>query len=276
MNDTTELVYEPTSDRGHLTPAQIRRLLRPVRADRVDNKQGLAYVPQQEVRAELARIFGPGNVDHTMHKPELLWEKKQMGNNKGEHMEKEYWIACYMVGCTLRIRDYQGRPVAEFTEYHAEANSILPDRGEANSMAITSAQSYALRRAAISLGDAFGLHLYAGGSLAPLIGGTLQLDGDLDSPDADLNAPTNKRTLEIRETPGVNIATGEVPGEPAKSFVSTEGQQIAADQDAAAEAPQEPSAPLDVPSIDAAFKKPTTPRTRRTAPPRGDVAEASA
>lgn len=49
-------------------------------------------------------------------------------------------------------------------------------------MAITSAESYALRRAALSLGDAMGLHLYTKGSHAALVKGTLALQGDPEAP----------------------------------------------------------------------------------------------
>ena len=172
--------------RGQLTKTQISRLLKPVRQDRVEVKQNKAYVPQHEVRAELVRIFGPGNVDHTMHDVALVYETRiepgQPQYPTSGDGKKFYYVACYRAACTLRIRDYAGNPVAEYTEYHIEENAPLPNRGEAHAMAVTSAQSYALRRAAISMGDAMGLHLYNGGSTAPLVGGTLQLVGDPDAP----------------------------------------------------------------------------------------------
>ena len=172
---------------GRLTRAQINRLLRPVAQERIEAKQGLSYMPQHEARAELVRIFGPGNADHTMSRPVLLYEYSQDGSGtdaKGvvKNAGKQYWITAYMCGCTLRVRDYWGRPVYECTEWHVEENSPLPNRGEAHAMAVTSVQSYALRRALISLGDAFGLHLYDKGSTMPLIKGTLELQGDPDSP----------------------------------------------------------------------------------------------
>lgn len=170
---------------GQLTRAQVQRLLRAVDETKVERKQGNTYLPQHWARAELATIFGPGNADHTMTRPELIYETRL---EKGDPQypdkadgKKPYWVTAYMVGCTLRVRDYQGRPVYECTEWHAEENAPLPNRGEAHAMAITSAQSYALRRALISLGDAFGLHLYDGGSMRPIIGRTYLLE-DKDSP----------------------------------------------------------------------------------------------
>lgn len=236
-------------ERGVLTRTQISRLLRPVRADRVEEKQGKAYVPQHEVRAELIRIFGPGNVDHTMHEPTLLYEYSRDGSGedaqgKVKNPGKEYWITCYQVGCTLRVRDYQGRPVAEFTEYHTEENSPLPSRGEAHAMAVTSAQSYALRRAAISLGDALGLHLYNKGSTAPLVGGTLQLIGDPDAP---------------------YYVAPETPQEPAGDVNPATGEVTAPEDLSGLPGTAEPHPAEKVPDMQAAFKQGSGSRARKPA-----------
>lgn len=165
--------------RRGLTQAQLFALMNSVREDLIEKKQGLSYVPQQEVRAALIRIFGPGNADHTMHEPKLNYEMRLAQGDPGYPKSGKgqfYYVVSYTVACTLRIRDYWGNPIAEFTEYHSEENAPLPNRGEAHAMAVTSAQSYALRRAAISLGDAFGLHLYDKGNLNPIVGRTLALD----------------------------------------------------------------------------------------------------
>jgi hypothetical protein len=152
-----------------LTAQQVQRLITPRPAGTFEAKQGMTYIPTHEVKAELSRIFGPGNWDHTIHDVQCLYETSV------DSQGKTYWNVCYRVACTLRVRDFEGNPIAEVTEYHAEENSRLPNRGEAHAMALTSAESYALRRAALDLGDAFGLHLYDKGSKAPLIKGTLML-----------------------------------------------------------------------------------------------------
>jgi hypothetical protein len=170
---------------------QIQRMLAPRPGGMFDKKNGLTYIPAHEVKAELMRIFGPGNVDWTISDLDLIWESEGPGTtdaSKGKTMYR----ACYSAACTLRVRDYWGNPIAEVTEYHAEANSNLPDRGEAHAMAITSVQSYALRRAALALGDAFGLHLYDGGSQVPLIKNTLAL--------VDPNSPLYVPQSEVAET----------------------------------------------------------------------------
>jgi len=158
-----------------LTPEQIKRLLTPVRPDRIEKVRGQSYVPQFEVRAELSRVFGFGNWDSRIHDMTLIYESEDVRENG------TYWKVCYRCACTLSIRDYEGAPLCEFTEWHAEESAPQPSRGEAHALALTSVESYALRRACINLGDTFGLHLYRDGQLGPLIKGTLQTT-DHDSP----------------------------------------------------------------------------------------------
>lgn len=158
-----------------LTRMQIQRLMKGIEPGHVDKKRGLSYMAQHEVRAELTRIFGYGNWDSNVLQMELLWEDTY------EKDGKTYYRACYQAAVRLTIRDYWGNEVCSFVEWHCEANSGLPDRGEAYAMAITSVESYALRRAAIGLGDRLGLGLYNGGETTPLVRGTLQLV-DPDAP----------------------------------------------------------------------------------------------
>lgn len=179
-----------------LTKEQIRRLTRAIDPNHVDKKQRLSYMSQHEVRAELTRIFGFGNWDSQVEDMVRLWEDSY------EKDGKTYYRVCYRARVRLTIRDYWGEQVCSFVEEHAEANSGLPDRGEAEAMAVTSVESYALRRAAIGLGDRLGLGLYDGGEMKPLVKGTLQLT-DSDSP---LYEPTTQS-----ETPSqtmTKIASG--------------------------------------------------------------------
>lgn len=173
-----------------LTRAQVMRLMNAIEPSHVDKKQGLSYMAQHEVRAELTRIFGVGNWDAHVESMELLWESEAPSTDG----KKVMYRACYKASVRLNIRDYWGNPVCSFVEYHAEANSNLPDRGEAHAMAITSVESYALRRAAIGLGDRLGLGLYNAGSIAPLVKGTLQLS-DKESP-LYVEPPTPDKTQE--------------------------------------------------------------------------------
>lgn len=182
----------PDSPRGFLTRKQIERLRMAIDSKHVDRKQGkLAYIAQHEARAELTRIFGYGNWDSQVISMDLLFEY-EVGKDHPEYPRQAngqpktdakpmYYRACYRAGVQLNIRDYWGRPVCSFVEYHAELNSILPDRGEAHAMAVTSVESYAFRRAAIGLGDRLGLGLYDGGKETALVMNSLQFT-DEESP----------------------------------------------------------------------------------------------
>lgn len=180
------------AERG-LTKTQVRRLLSAIDPKHVDKKQGkLSYMAQHEVRAELTRIFGYGNWDAQTERMEFLWESTHAPGTSDPDYPKDrdgsekaggklYYRACYMATVRVNIRDYWGNPVASFVGAHAEANSVLPDRGEAHAMAVSSVESYALRRAVISLGDRLGLGLYDKGSEQALVKGTLQFT-DEESP----------------------------------------------------------------------------------------------
>lgn len=182
----------PESPHGFLTRAQIERLRLAIDTKHVDRKQGkMKYIAQHEARAELTRIFGYGNWDTQVESMELLFEyevppthpeypRDAQGKPKSD-AKPMYYRACYRAGVRLNIRDYWGRPVCSFVEFHAELNSILPDRGEAHAMAVTSVESYALRRAAIGLGDRLGLGLYDGGNETALVANSLQFT-DEESP----------------------------------------------------------------------------------------------
>lgn len=188
-------------ERYGLTRKQLERLREAIPTAFVDKKQGLSYVAQHEVRAELTRIFGWGGWDSQVEAMEFLWEYEVKQGHpdypKSGTPKPVYYRACYKARVRLTIRDYWGNVVCSFVEEHVEANSILPDRGEAHAMAVTSVESYALRRAAIGLGDRFGLGLYDGGKTDPLVKGSLQLTDPespwYKAPDAEKDAAAQAR-----------------------------------------------------------------------------------
>lgn len=178
------MTNESTTPQRGLTRQQVIRLMGAIDASHVDKKQGLSYIAQHQARAEMTRIFGVGNWDSDTESMELMYETVL---NEGDPQYptkangKPYYVTCYRAAVRVRIRDYWGNQIATFREFHAEENAPLPNRGEAHAMAITSSESYALRRALIGLGDRLGLGLYENGSVAPLVVGTLQLT-DPESP----------------------------------------------------------------------------------------------
>ncbi|UJD20785.1 RecA-like DNA recombinase [Microbacterium phage AluminumJesus] len=154
--------YAHALGRGMLTFQQIEELVKGINTLYVQAKQGKSYLAQHQARAEMNRIFGYGNWDVIDDDPVVIYENfGPTGNDK-----KERWTVAYRMKVTVNIRDLWGMPVATFTGMHAEENAPQPQRGEAHALAITSVQSYALRRALINLGDRFGLGLYNGGSTA--------------------------------------------------------------------------------------------------------------
>lgn len=158
----THVRYAHSLRRGALTFQQIEELVKGINTLYVQAKQGKSYLAQHQARAEMNRIFGYGNWDVIDDDPVVIYENfGPTGNDK-----KERWTVAYRMKVTVNIRDLWGMPVATFTGVHAEENAPQPQRGEAHALAITSVESYALRRALINLGDRFGLGLYNGGSTA--------------------------------------------------------------------------------------------------------------
>ena len=165
-----------------LNQQQQQQLLKPLNASRVAKRSGgggrsLSYLEAWDVKAHLIRLFGFGRWSANVLQAELAFEEQ---NEKGQ------WNVGYKVLLELRIYDLP----CSYTEA-AIGSATLPQRGEAHDMAIKTAESDALKRAAINLGDQFGLSLYNDGSLKPVVGGTLDAEGIMPdiSPVAVTEAP---------------------------------------------------------------------------------------
>lgn len=146
-----------------LNKAQYEQLLKPLNDRRVAKRQqagrNLSYLEAWDVKAHLIRIFGFGGWSWEVRTAELAFEDK---NEKGQ------WNVGYKVVGELVIHDLK----CIYTEA-AVGSATLPQRGEAHDMAIKTAESDALKRAAINLGTQFGLSLYNNGSLADVVVQTL-------------------------------------------------------------------------------------------------------
>ena len=153
-------------EREGLTQEQYDQLLKPLAASRVATRSGggrqLSYLESWDVKAHLIRIFGFGGWSWEVTTAELAFEDQN---------EKKQWNVGYkVVGC-LSIHSL-GIYGANYTEA-AVGFATLPSRGEAHDMAIKTAESDALKRAAINLGTQFGLSLYNNGSREDVVKGTL-------------------------------------------------------------------------------------------------------
>lgn len=150
-----------------LTHQQYEQLLKPLNASRVAQRNqagiSLSYLEAWDVKAHLIRIFGFGGWSADVLSADLAFEDKD---------EKGRWNVGYRVVMRLRIHgdDYAGD--ATYTEA-AVGSATLPQRGEAHDMAIKTAESDALKRAAINLGTQFGLSLYDNGNRNDVVRATL-------------------------------------------------------------------------------------------------------
>ena len=151
-----------------LTYQQVEALLAPINPKRVLGlKKGsstLSYVAQHDVRAHLTRIFGFGNWSMDVLSTDFIFEEQ---NKEGR------WIAGYRATVRISICSSDGFEIAHYTDSHASGNMPNPERAEAHALALTTAVSSAMKRAATCLGDQFGLSLYHKGQRTAFVIGTL-------------------------------------------------------------------------------------------------------
>lgn len=148
-----------------ITPEQHEVLLRPLNGTRVAKRkqagQTLSYLEAWDVKAHLIRIFGFGGWSWEVIEANLAFEDTVLSKSGSEN-----WNVGYKVVGRLRVAG------ATYTEA-AVGSATLPSRGDAHDMAVKTAESDALKRAAINLGDQFGLGLYNNGQLVPVVKQTL-------------------------------------------------------------------------------------------------------
>jgi len=155
--------------RGTFTKPQVRQLLQPIRKERVLAVQGHSHVSQQDITAHLIRMFGFGNFDIAVMETALIFEDQRF-NDKGEALPK--WDICYRALVRVTVRNPEGETVATY-ENGSTATAQNQSRGDGHDLAYKSAISLSIKRAAIALGDQFGLSLYNKGQLNALVIGTL-------------------------------------------------------------------------------------------------------
>ena len=157
---------------------QTTQLLQPIKPQRVlaDGK-GHSHVSQQDITAHLIRVFGFGSFDTDILNVECVFEQERT-NNKGEGTGR--WDVCYRALLRLTIRDEHGTEVCHYVD-GSTATAQNQTRGDAHDLAYKSALSLAKKRAAINLGDQFGLSLYNKGQMTALVGGTFIRPAEPDS-----------------------------------------------------------------------------------------------
>jgi hypothetical protein len=167
------------------TQAQVEQLLRPINNNRVLNDgKGHAHVSQQDVVAHLIRVFGFGSFDIDVVNVECVFENERVKDGRPTGR----WDCCYRAMVRLTIRDADGNVVCHY-EDGSTATAQNQTRGDAHDLAYKSAISLSKKRAAINLGDQFGLSLYNKGQREALVRGTLVTpDGPAPSSETDMQA----------------------------------------------------------------------------------------
>lgn len=150
------------------TAKQVDQLLKPINPKRVlaDGK-GHAHVSQQDILAHLIRVVGFGMFDIDVLNVELVFEHPRM--DKGKPSGR--FDVCYRALVRLTVRDAEGNSCHYENGSTATAqNQML---GDGHDLAYKSAISLSVKRAAIALGDGFGLSLYNRGQMSALVMDTL-------------------------------------------------------------------------------------------------------
>lgn len=163
------ITAEPARD--YLSPGQIELLLKPIHPQRVLSLKNMAYVAGHDIRAELNRVFGFCRWSEQILEQELVSETETKTS-----AGKPAWNIIYRTRVRLTVHAPDGSMLTFYDGSHVGENT-QPSKGEAHGVALTASETYALRRAAINLGDQFGLSLYNKGSLEPIVRWTLV--GDL-------------------------------------------------------------------------------------------------
>lgn len=148
---------------------QLAQLFEPLNPKRVQKLQGNSYLETWDVIAHLTRIFGPLGWSKTVQDAQLVFETENNGK----------WTVCYRATVRLLVEDDFSRKVSEDVATGTAINQ--PSRGDAHDLALKTAVSDALKRAAKDLGNQFGLSLYNGGSTESVVGMSLahlRIEGD--------------------------------------------------------------------------------------------------
>lgn len=163
--------------RNYLSPEQVKLLLGAIHPQRVLSLKNMAYVAGHDIRAELNRVFGFARWDQELLRQDLICErevKTKAGSNA--------FYVLYRSTVRLYVRAADGTPLCFYDGTHV-GESTHPVQGDAHGNAVTNSETYALRRAAINLGDQFGLSLYNKGSLDAIVRWTLVGDVPADTDD---------------------------------------------------------------------------------------------
>lgn len=146
-----------------LTENQLRTLMSPLNQNRISRrKQGsasLSYLEAWDVKATLIRVFGFGGFSAECIDTDVF-DIRQIGGADS----KKFSVSAR---CTVRLTIHQLGVV--FTETAASSQTGSQGIGDVADFAIKTAESDALKRAAVYLGTQFGMSLYDKGSTQEVV-----------------------------------------------------------------------------------------------------------
>lgn len=153
---------------GRLTAPQLRLLHRGLDPKRVgkDNKNH-AHMEAWDIKRYLLRVFGFAGYDTENRELALVREIEIPGQSS---TAPSRWTVVYRAQVRLTVKDVTGRELGHWDGEAVGDSYNQPKIGDAHDMAMKTAASQALKRAATNLGDQFGLSLYNNGSPAPVVG----------------------------------------------------------------------------------------------------------
>ena len=204
----------------YLNTPQLNQLLQGVNPKRVHNLRGMSHMEAYDIRAHLNRVFGFARWSADVISMELLYERHHPNKYGNDAVS-----VGYRAGLTLTVHSPDGDRLATYTEYAAGSASSFPvaKQADAHDMAIKTSESQALKRAAINLGDQFGLSLYNNGSPRPIVLDTLVIERE--------EKPVDEDAPEV--VPGAD-AMPDVPAEewqPSRDWVAEMREAVAAGAD---------------------------------------------
>lgn len=209
---------------AQLTTQQIDFLLRGVHGSRVGKDgKGFAHLEAWDVRRHLIRVFGFGGYDTEQQEMTLV---SQVEHPPSGGRGKSRWTVIYRATVVLRVK-VGG---VELGHWHGTASGDAtnqPSLADAHDLAMKTADSQAFKRAAVNLGDQFGMSLYNGGSLEPVVLRSLAyvsepvaesedspvrpepvLSAPHAVPDSDLSAPLRDFVAEARAAETADVVRG--------------------------------------------------------------------
>jgi hypothetical protein len=152
-----------------LTREQVDALLQPIAGARVSKQKDRntgreqSHVQAYDIRRRLTNIFGFGGWSGEVLSMDLIGE---YDTEVGKEQKRPGVTVGYR--CTYRLTIHATGAV--YTESATGDGTMgIASRWDAHDFAMKTAESQAFKRCAINLGDQFGLSLYNGGSIAPLV-----------------------------------------------------------------------------------------------------------